>query len=347
MKTCSSCGAQLPDEAQFCLNCGKPVSHKHKRKENKKSLYALAVVLGILFLIIAWAMYYADYAERREAREARVKFVADSLEQVRQDSIRVAEQLRQDSIRQAKEREERKRAFETKLLSFHKKIYHQENDDLIDIEVDIKVDYPVRCVALNENIIDLISTALSDDVFVGEGYYYYGGDKSNGQVVVDSYGKAKIKSLQEMGIDDSYIYIRCTTYTDIRKTAETEKFLSYKVDNGGHSTCLGLEETYGVTFNKKDGSVVQVIKDPGNERLNKLIDSRVKKQLRERISDDLSDFEYGMPERKPFLAKNGVCFIYSKGEIGSMGLGVVEITIPYSVMKPYMTETALSLCQDD
>ncbi len=93
-KYCGNCGTEIPEGARFCLNCGQsfePVDSIHnskkEHKENKKSLYALAVILGILLLIIAGAMYYADYTDRKEARIAREKFVADSLETARQDSL--------------------------------------------------------------------------------------------------------------------------------------------------------------------------------------------------------------------------------------------------------------------
>ena len=112
MKYCSNCGAELYDDAQFCTKCGKSLSKDSEnintRKEpkvNKKAIYAFLVVIGVLLMIVFGAMYYSDYTEKREIRLAREKFVADSLEQVRKDSIKLAglkEQARKDSIENAR-----------------------------------------------------------------------------------------------------------------------------------------------------------------------------------------------------------------------------------------------------
>jgi len=64
---CSKCGAALPDEAQFCLKCGKPVSLPPKDAvavgEPAKKVVAprrkprifLWVLVGLLLLLIGWA----------------------------------------------------------------------------------------------------------------------------------------------------------------------------------------------------------------------------------------------------------------------------------------------------
>ena len=65
---CSKCGATLPDEAQFCLKCGKPVSLPPKERVKieepiielapprlKKGRIALGVLLGVCLGAILWA----------------------------------------------------------------------------------------------------------------------------------------------------------------------------------------------------------------------------------------------------------------------------------------------------
>jgi zinc ribbon protein len=65
---CSKCGATLPDEAQFCLKCGKPVSPPLKEAFNieepvvestpprvRKRRIVLWVLLGLLLGAILWA----------------------------------------------------------------------------------------------------------------------------------------------------------------------------------------------------------------------------------------------------------------------------------------------------
>lgn len=66
---CSKCGASLPDEAQFCLKCGKPVSSPPKSpalvdsppleviaRPRPKRRWLLWTLLAILAGVIAWAL---------------------------------------------------------------------------------------------------------------------------------------------------------------------------------------------------------------------------------------------------------------------------------------------------
>lgn len=115
---CSHCGSELQENVKFCPKCGTPISGEIEQqdtveeapKRNRKSLYALLAVIGAIILIICGAVYYSDSQERRVARLAREKFVADSLESVRQDSLKMAKQ---------KEKEEQEAK---KLAEFRKKL---------------------------------------------------------------------------------------------------------------------------------------------------------------------------------------------------------------------------------
>lgn len=66
---CSKCGASLPDEAQFCLKCGKPVSSPAKNtavveslppaeipRPRRKRRVLLWILLAILVGVILWAV---------------------------------------------------------------------------------------------------------------------------------------------------------------------------------------------------------------------------------------------------------------------------------------------------
>ena len=113
-KFCSNCGAELKVDARFCTNCGKSVSNgvepaEDEPKTNKKSLYALLAVLGAIVLVISGAIYYSDSQERNEARLAREKFVKDSLEAVKQDSLKLAEMKEQEELEAQKLTEFRKK----------------------------------------------------------------------------------------------------------------------------------------------------------------------------------------------------------------------------------------------
>ncbi len=69
---CSKCGAALPDEAQFCLKCGKPVSLPPKDavvieqpspsmvQPRRKPRIFLWVLLGLLLGVVAWVAISDD-----------------------------------------------------------------------------------------------------------------------------------------------------------------------------------------------------------------------------------------------------------------------------------------------
>ncbi len=116
-KFCSNCGTKLQENVRFCPKCGTPISEnvvqqeiiEEAPKRNRKSFYALLTVLSAIILIICGVVYFSDSQERREARLAREKFVKDSLEQVRQDSIKLAQQKekeRLETVKVAKFREQ-------------------------------------------------------------------------------------------------------------------------------------------------------------------------------------------------------------------------------------------------
>lgn len=67
---CSKCGAVLPDEAQFCLKCGKPVSIPLKEatagrpstpvQSHRKPRIFLWVLLGLLLGVVVWVAISDD-----------------------------------------------------------------------------------------------------------------------------------------------------------------------------------------------------------------------------------------------------------------------------------------------
>ena len=134
MKYCSKCGAELPDEAKFCTKCGNTIGQdnkvdqvKNEHKINKKAIYAFLAVIGLLLLIVFGSMFYSDYSEKREARLAREQFVADSLEQVRKDSIEAVKQ-REEKERLEKEKKIKMEACLNYVKKFYKD-YEKTNQD--------------------------------------------------------------------------------------------------------------------------------------------------------------------------------------------------------------------------
>lgn len=232
--------------------------------------------------------------------------------------------------------------FETAIVSFKKTV----PSDNFDVTAEINIDYPQKGnPELKEKVIDFILKALKEDFTFEEPSQnpVYEGDKYDGQAVVNFYGEAKIKEFQKAGIGDVSF--------NIKKDAETEKFISYRLDMGGSAGGVGIGLSYGTSFNKSDGSIIQVIKDPNESGFKDFLISHVKNHLRKEDSIkqlfeyELNDHPY--PKKAPYLSKDGICFIYQKYEIGTGAMGEVEFIIPYDEMRPFMSELALSVVDAD
>lgn len=228
--------------------------------------------------------------------------------------------------------------FETALVSFKK----TAPSDNFDVTAEINIDYPQKGNSkLKDNVIDFILKALKEDFTFEEHSLNptYEGDKYNGQAVVDFYGEAKIKEFQKEGVGE-------VTF-NVMKDAEMEKFISYRIDMGGSIGGTGIGLSYGLSFNKSDGSIIQVIKDPNESSFKNFLISHVKSHLMKEGGAELLDESelkaHPYPKKAPYLSKNGICFIYQKYEIGPGVMGEVEFVVPYNKMQPYMSEEALSL----
>jgi hypothetical protein len=77
---CAKCGASLPDEAQFCLKCGKPVSLPPKspaivdapRPEIRQTRRARRpMIVGILFAVVAGLILWAGMSDSQSAQEVQ------------------------------------------------------------------------------------------------------------------------------------------------------------------------------------------------------------------------------------------------------------------------------------
>lgn len=228
--------------------------------------------------------------------------------------------------------------FDTMLISFKK----TAPSDNFDVSAEINIDYPQKGSSkLKDNVIDFLLKALKEDFTFEETSQNptYKGDKYDGQAVVDFYGEAKIKEFQKEGVGEVFF--------NVKKVAETEKYISYRLDMGGSAGGVGIGLSYGTTFNKSDGSIIQVIKDPSESTFKEFLISYVKSHLMKEGNADLLDEsllkEHPYPKKASYLSKDGICFIYQKYEIGAGAMGEVEFTIPYNTMQPYMSEEALSL----
>lgn len=212
------------------------------------------------------------------------------------------------------------------------------------IKAEIEIDYPVSGKhELKNAVISFILKSLNE-VYIE---IPYSGDTTDGHAVVNFYGKAKLEEIQK---DE------CGAHSiTIKNDYETDKLVSYKVEYvGDNCGAGGFGSIYGVTFNKEDGIVVQVIKDPSNIEFRTILTFCAKQYLIKNgdmsEDEDMSSLFYTgntsiipFPTKEPYITKEGVCFSYGDYELVRFGR---EFSIPFDKLRPYMTETALSLLED-
>ena len=76
---CAKCGASLPDEAQFCLKCGKPVSLPPKSpvlvealpREIRQPRRTRPIIAGILLAVLAGVIAWAGFSDSPSAQQVQ------------------------------------------------------------------------------------------------------------------------------------------------------------------------------------------------------------------------------------------------------------------------------------
>ncbi len=114
MKFCKKCGNERKGTEKFCSKCGTPFDGIPMTQQPSQPIFSydeaeapidykkiiIPIVIGLIVLaIIGGGWYgYKEYSAYTEKKLAREKFVADSLEQVRRDSIKLAEQKEKERV---------------------------------------------------------------------------------------------------------------------------------------------------------------------------------------------------------------------------------------------------------
>lgn len=228
------------------------------------------------------------------------------------------------------------------------------------------VDYPTEPDSLSMAVREYISQELaknylpySDEESVANKYPKFSGDLSKGQALVDYYGKGNFKYLKEeqAGIEPLAAVKPSLEYeAEIRKIGETATYITYKTFTYNYQAgAHGATTEYAVNINKATRKVMaQTVDTLKVKEMQPLLRKGVLSYFKERGEKEVNEknlneylfIENGiipMPTKTPFLAKDGVHFIYQQYEIGAYAIGMVSFVIPYSDIKPYLTAEALKL----
>lgn len=248
------------------------------------------------------------------------------------------------------------------------------------VQCAISVDYPTEPNELSKNIRTILNEELAN-LYLGningdqiEKQENYKGDLANGNLVIEKYCKDNFAYLknQMKDLKDADPRANANMSYDIRlnKEAETDSYvtyhcLSYAYLAGAHGSTFERSFNIVKATGKKLSQVVDTarVKDlqpilrkgvlsylnqqSGNESLT---ENEEKTGNEEQITDaQLNDYlfiENGiipLPSSSPYLAKDGVHFIYQQYEIGPYAMGLVSFTVPLEKIKPYLTGEALKL----
>lgn len=242
------------------------------------------------------------------------------------------------------------------------------------VQCAISVDYPTEPNELSKNIRTILNEELAN-LYLGnmngdqiEKQESYKGDLANGNLVIEKYCKdnfAYLKS-QMKDLKDADPRADANMSYDIRlnKEAETDSYVTYHC-----FSYVYLAGAHGSTFERS----FNIVKATG-KKLSQVVDTTKVKDLQpilrkgvlsylnqqsgnesqteneEQITDaQLNDYlfiENGiipLPSSSPYLAKDGVHFIYQQYEIGPYVMGLVSFTVPLEKIKPYLTGEALKL----
>lgn len=245
--------------------------------------------------------------------------------------------------------------------------YIKESKDST-ISCTIIADYPTQSDSISLNIKKWINQKLNK-LYIAEisseetdkKHHQYAGSLDKGTDMLNYYGNLAYQELKknqdeikeynegnspQMGLDIA-----------IRKTDETSKYVTYNCSSfcflgGAHGTSFDAS----TNIDKTTGKALEKTIDKNQQKalqplLRKGVLSYFKEQdenteVTDKNLEDYLFLEKGIipiPKQAPYLAKDGVHFIYQQYEIGPYALGMVSFTIPYAEIKPYLTPDALKL----
>ena len=242
------------------------------------------------------------------------------------------------------------------------------------VQCAISVDYPTEPNELSKNIRTILNEELAN-LYLGnmngdqiEKQESYKGDLANGNLVIEKYCKDNFSYLksQMKDLKDADPRADANMSYDIRlnKEAETDSYVTYHCFSyvylaGAHGSTFERSFNIVKATGKKLSQVVDtarvkdlqpILRKGVLSYLNQQSGTESQTENEEQITDaQLNDYlfiENGiipLPSSSPYLAKDGVHFIYQQYEIGPYVMGLVSFTVPLEKIKPYLTGEALKL----
>lgn len=219
--------------------------------------------------------------------------------------------------------------------------YEKKTDSM---DVSIYADFPKHGnPALCNSVAEFICEGLGAD---------YEGPFMDGQAMLSHHGKqmyAKMAKYREGG-EPSFAYD-----VNIRKVFENEAYVTYTFSTylywgGAH----GEPNLCGATFRKSDGRhffwdmLVKTDDDDFHYLMMEGVKDYFERHNGKRpTNEELQDLLIGVdnvyyiprPNAAPFITKDGFTFVYQSYEIAPYAAGLIEFTIPFGKVAPFLTST--------
>lgn len=202
---------------------------------------------------------------------------------------------------------------------------------------------------------------LNDPDAAGK-YPLYNGKGDNGETVAGYYADGTLVCLKQMAKEmfdegsDGDVALEFDL--SLAKVADTTRYVSYEVK---------LYTYLGGAHGSSAYCVVNIAK-PSGKVLTQTVDTLQLKALQPILRKGVMEFLNGdgteevteanlndhlfltdgiipLPVRAPYLAADGVHFVYQQYEIGPYAIGLVSFTVPYAEIRQYLTREALQLIE--
>lgn len=245
--------------------------------------------------------------------------------------------------------------------------YKMEQDSTLSCL--ITVDYPTEPDSLSLSVRNYISEELWNQYLPiineeanDKKYPKYDANLAKGQNLVDFYGKGTFSYLQQEynnmkeTVGDNRFNPQLSYEIHIKKAGETDSYLTYHISTYAYlAGAHGSATDFHVNISKDSKKVVtNIIEKQKLKELQPILRKGTLQYLNQDAEEKILDenlkdclfIENGiipLPSHTPYLAKDGVHFIYQQYEIGPYAMGMVQFTVPYHEISPFLTPEAQKL----
>ncbi len=228
------------------------------------------------------------------------------------------------------------------------------NQDGKRTRVDVKVEYPTSGSDALKNILcEYISEQLGGT---------YKGDVNDVKAMVKYYGKQAFNNLNKERIeneDNADAFYERDFY--VNKIYETNTFVTFSSQNyvmtgGVHGGTTSIATTFRKSDGRRFGS--DMLRNTSSEGFCNILKEGFRQYFTEMTGKTMNDEELQeqiitgaaiealpLPVTPPYLTDKGVTFIYQQYELVCYAAGMPGFTIPYSKIRPYLTQTVLKMVE--